>query len=199
MLPLIPLAISIAPEIAKWLFGDKAEKTTAAVAQAVQVVTGVDVNAPNGAAAAQAALAGKPELAVQMRTQLAQIAAAAEADAHKTELDQLQAMLADTASARAQTVALALAKSPIAFGAPLVSVVVLVTFAIVMTVAITRTMPSGSETVLTMLLGSLAAMATSVVSYWVGSSAGSARKDEHFARIVAGRDASSSVGSSAGS
>jgi membrane protein DedA with SNARE-associated domain len=68
-----------------------------------------------------------------------------------------------------------------------------------MTVAITRTMPSGSETVLTMLLGSLAAMATSVVSYWVGSSAGSARKDEHFARIVAGRDASSSVGSSAGS
>ena len=199
MLPLIPLAISIAPEIAKWLFGDKAEKTTAAVAQAVQVVTGVDVNAPNGAAAAQAALAGKPELAVQMRTQLAQIAAAAEADAHKTELDQLQAMLADTASARAQTVALALAKSPIAFGAPLVSVVVLVTFALVMTVAITRTMPSGSETVLTMLLGSLAAMATSVVSYWVGSSAGSARKDEHFARIVAGRDASSSVGSSAGS
>ena len=195
MLPLIPLAISIAPEIAKWLFGDKAEKTTAAVAQAVQVVTGVDVNAPNGAAAAQAALAGKPELAMQMRTQLAQIAATAEADARKTELDQLQAMLADTASARAQTVALAQAKSPIAFGAPLVSIVVLVTFAIVMTVAITRTMPSGSETVLTMLLGSLAAMATSVVSYWVGSSVGSARKDEHFARIVAGRGAAPSAGS----
>jgi len=193
MLPLIPLAISIAPEIAKWLFRDKAEKTTAAVAQAVQAVTGVDVTAPDGAATVQAALAGKPELAVQMRTQLAQIAAAAEADAHKTELDQLQAMLADTASARAQTVALAQAKSPIAFGAPVVSVVVLVTFAIVMTVAITRTMPSGSETVLTMLLGSLAAMATSVVSYWVGSSAGSARKDEHFAKIVAGRDAASSA------
>ena len=115
MLPLIPLAISIAPEIAKWLFGDKAEKTTAAVAQAVQAVTGFDVTTPDGTSAAQAALAGKPELAMQMRTQLAQIAATAEADALKTELDQLQAMLADTASARAQTVALAQAKSPIAF------------------------------------------------------------------------------------
>jgi hypothetical protein len=37
---------------------------------------------------------------------------------------------------------------------------------------------------LNMLLGTLAAMATSVVSYWVGSSAGSARKDEHIAQLA---------------
>ena len=50
-------------------------------------------------------------------------------------------------------------------------------------------MPPGSAKstycILNMLLGSLAAMATSVVSYWVGSSAGSARKDDHIARLTA--------------
>ncbi len=35
-----------------------------------------------------------------------------------------------------------------------------------------------------MLLGTLGAMATSVVSYWVGSSAGSARKDARLAKIM---------------
>ena len=40
---------------------------------------------------------------------------------------------------------------------------------------------------LNMLLGTLAAMATSVVSYWVGSSAGSARKDEHIAQLASGQ------------
>ena len=52
-------------------------------------------------------------------------------------------------------------------------------------------MPPGSAkstyTILNMLLGSLAAMATSVVSYWVGSSAGSARKDVQLARLASGQ------------
>ena len=42
---------------------------------------------------------------------------------------------------------------------------------------------------LNMLLGTLAAMATSVVSYWVGSSAGSARKDEHLAQLASSQPA----------
>lgn len=55
-------------------------------------------------------------------------------------------------------------------------------------------MPPGSAkstyAILNMLMGTLAAMATSVVSYWVGSSAGSARKDEHLAmQAQAGRSA----------
>lgn len=37
---------------------------------------------------------------------------------------------------------------------------------------------------LNVLLGTLGAMATSVVSYWVGSSAGSARKDARLAKIM---------------
>jgi hypothetical protein len=64
----------------------------------------------------------------------------------------------------------------------IVSFVVLVTFGLVMGAALTRTLPSGSETILNMLLGTLAAMATAVVSYWVGSSAGSAQKTDMLYR-----------------
>jgi uncharacterized membrane protein YdbT with pleckstrin-like domain len=174
---LIPLAISLAPEIAQWLFGEKAEATTQAVANVVQTVTGA-----SDAAGAEAVLSRDPQAAAQLRLQLAQLAAQAQQAARQAELDDMAARFKDTADARAQTVALANSKSMIAYGAPGVSVVVLATFGVVMTLALTRAMPPGSETILNMLLGTLAAMATSVVSYWVGSSAGSARKDERLAR-----------------
>lgn len=188
MLPLIPLAISIAPEIAKWLFGDSAARTTQAVAQAVGAVTGANVEVPDGIAAAKAALAANPELADKLRVKLAEIASQQEAADHAAALSRLQAALADTANARAQTIALVRAKSAVGYGAPVVSAIVLITFAAVMTIALTRSMPSGSQTILNVLLGSLAAMATSVVSYWVGSSAGSARKDDHIVRLAAKSD-----------
>jgi membrane protein DedA with SNARE-associated domain len=51
-------------------------------------------------------------------------------------------------------------------------------------VVLTRGVSPGNETAANMLLGTLAAMATSVVSYWVGSSAGSARKDDRLTRSL---------------
>jgi len=49
-------------------------------------------------------------------------------------------------------------------------------------------LPPGSAkstyAVLNVLLGTLGAMATSVVTYWVGSSAGSARKDARLASLT---------------
>jgi len=72
----------------------------------------------------------------------------------------------------------------LAWGAPIVSVVVLLTFGGVVSLTMLRTIPAGSETVLNVLLGTLAAMATNVVGYWVGSSAGSARKDERLAEVA---------------
>jgi hypothetical protein len=129
-----------------------------------------------------------------MQVQLAKIAADQEAEAdraseaaRKADLDVLLAQIADTDGARRQTVALAQTGSKIAYGASVVSALVLITFAVVMTLAFTRSLPTGSETILNMLLGSLAAMATSVVSYWVGSSAGSARKDVQLARLASGQ------------
>ncbi len=174
---LIPLAISLAPELARWLFGPRAAATTQAVAQAVQTVTGTPDET-----LAQQVLARDPQAATQLRVQLAQIAANAEAAARQSELDTLAAGLKDVADARAQTLGLAQARSAVQWAAPVVSVVVLGTFGVVMWAALTRSLPAGSETILNMLLGTLAAMATSVVAYWVGSSAGSATKTDMLFR-----------------
>ncbi len=175
---LIPLAITVAPELARWMFGGSAAKTTAAVTQAVQTVTGT-----TDADAAASVLSRDPALAVQLRVQLAQIAASAQAEADSAQLDTLKTSFADIANARTQTVTLTSQHSPIAYGAPIISVVVLLTFGITMSVALTKAMPPGSETILNMLLGTLAAMATSVVSYWVGSSVGSLNKDRRLAQL----------------
>lgn len=177
MSALIPLALTIAPEIARWLFGDTAEKTVAAVSLAVQTVTGT-----SDSEAANAVLQRDPAAAGRLRMLLAQIAADQEQAARAADLDVFTAALRDAASARAQTVTLASQKSAFAWSASIVSGIVLLIFAAVMTLVLTTGVPAGSETMANMLLGTLAAMATSVVSYWVGSSAGSARKDEHLAQ-----------------
>ena len=173
---LIPLALSLAPEIGKWLFGAAGEKTTQAVVQAVQAATGTTDDT-----AAAAALARDPTLASQLRVQLAQIAATQEAASQQAVLDTLTAQIKDTADARAQTVALAQAHSAIAYGPPVISLVVLATFGAVLWMTLTNEAPRGSETIINMMLGTLAAMATNVVGYWVGSSIGSARKDAALA------------------
>lgn len=176
---LIPLAISLAPEIANWLFGPKAEKTIADVTDAVHAATG-----STDEAVQRAVIERDPQVASSLRMELARIAAAAAAAARTADLETLQASLQDVANARAQTVTLAHDGSPIAYSAPIVSFIVLATFGGVMGIALTHSLPVGSEQTLNLLLGSLAAMASAVVSYWVGSSAGSARKEEHLAAIA---------------
>ena len=174
---LIPLALTVAPEIARWLFGEEAEKTTAAVSQAVQTVTGTA-----DADAATATLQKDPLAAAQLRLQLVQIATDREAVSRDADFRKLAATLQRSIDTRGQTVASLGRKTTAAWSAPVISGVVLVTFGCVMAMVLRYGMPVGSETSVNMLLGTLAAMATSVVSYWVGSSAGSARKDDRLAQ-----------------
>jgi hypothetical protein len=68
--------------------------------------------------------------------------------------------------------------SPVQWAAPIMSVVVLITFGAVMWLVLTHSIPAGGENIATMLLGSLSAMASSVTAYWVGSSAGSDKKTD---------------------
>ena len=179
---LIPLALTFAPELARWLSGDTAENAMAAVTQAVQAAAGS--SDPDAAAAM---LQRDPAAAGQLRVQLAKIAAEQERSARAADLNALAATLTDAANARNQTVVLSGQKSAIAWSAPIISGLVLMTFTAVMTLVLTHGVPAGSETAANMLLGTLAAMATSVVSYWVGSSAGSARKDEQLAQNYNGK------------
>ena len=172
------VVLDLAPEVGRWLFGSDATPVVSAVTAAVGAVTGTTDEA------AQVAALADPAKAATLRVELAKIAAEQETAAASAAQAELIAKLADVAGARAATVQLAQARSAIAWGAPVVSVVILVTFGVVVTVALTRTLPSNAEPVLNVLLGTLGAMATSVVSYWVGSSAGSARKDEHLASLA---------------
>ncbi len=172
------IALDLAPELGQWLFGPGASTTVTAVQNAVQAVTGSDK--PDD----QLQALTNPDLARTLRVQLAGIAAARAAAASKSAQDQLVAQLADVANARATTVQLAQSGSPMSWGAAVVSVVVLVTFAGVMIMSLLRSIPENAAPVLNVLLGSLTTMATSVVSYWVGSSIGSVRKDARIANLV---------------
>ena len=166
--------LGVLPDAANWLFGDDPASKVAQSAAGAAVQALIGTSEP---AAASAALERDPALGLQLWGQLAMITAQADRDHRVAELAELQARLGDVAGARAQTQTLAAAHSRLAWGAAVVSLVVLVTFGTVMALALFLAIPPGSEAVLNVLLGTLAAMATSVVSYWVGSSAGSARKE----------------------
>ena len=174
MLPLlIPLVLNIAPEIAKWLFGDTAEIVTAKVADAVSVVTGT-----TDQTAAMAKLEASPQAVSDLRVKLAQIAADHDRAAAAAAAAALSATLSDIASARQQTIDLAKAGSSVAWGAPVVSLVVLMSFGVALWAILTHALPSGSDSVANVMLGTLGSLSASVVSYWVGSSAGSREKTE---------------------
>ena len=173
---LAPLALSLAPELARALFGSNAENTTAAIAEAVKAATGT--SDPEEAAAK---LQQDPAAANQLRVQFARIAAEHDEASGAASLDRVATSLREASATRPTATAAPQAVS-IAWSAPLISLVVLATFGAVMGLILLKGLPAGAETAANMLLGTLAAMATSVVSYWVGSSAGSARKDDRLAQ-----------------
>ena len=167
------LASGLVPHLAPAVAADIAP----ALATAAAAITGkstepeqvADLSADNDAMSA---------FRVQVMSIAAQRAAAADVAANAT----LTARLADTANARAATQALAGANSKLAWGTPAVSLTVLAMFGAVLATVVLHGFPAGTETVLNVLLGTLAAMATNVVGYWVGSSAGSAAKTEAAAQ-----------------
>lgn len=168
-----PLAELAGSEVAKLIAGDDpvAQKAGAEVAQslvsAAAQVSGVTItNEHDARNAAQSIALDAAQLAEFRRIVGEQAIALIRLDNE------------DRASARAQTVELAKAGSKIAWGAPVVSVIVLATFGLVMGMVLTKSIPPGQETTVNLMLGTLQTMATAVVFYWVGSSAGSAAKDK---------------------
>lgn len=168
MNPLVPFVLSLAPEMAAALFGPGADAVGDRVTQVVRQITGA--SEPE---AAQQAIARDPQAASRLRVELARLAVEAAQSARRWELNALASGASKATSAAATGGGLSAS-----WAAPAVSCIVLVIFGVAVWVALRFPPPAGSETVVTMLLGTLAAMATAVVSYWVGSSAGSALKTE---------------------
>jgi len=175
---LIPLLLKLAPDLARWIGGSRAEDVVNRAGSALRDVLGTD-----DPAAAEAAIAD-PAKAAELRIRLAEIAAAEHQAERQADLDEVKATLADTANARNQTVELARTGSAIAWGAPIVSTIVLTGFAAMLHTVLTQSLPAGAEQMANLLLGTLATMAVTVVGYWCGSSAGSRAKDATIAEAA---------------
>ena len=168
---LVPLLIQFIPGIAGWLGGDRAEETAGQVVSVVRAVTGGSAD-PETVAATLA----DPSKAAEMALQLARISAEREKARDDAITARLQAALADTESARQQTIALAAQKSPLAYGSAAVSGVILALFSL-MVVAEQFGYPAIGEGSKQLVQTAL----TLVLGYWVGSSSGSAAKDTRIA------------------
>jgi hypothetical protein len=177
-MPLVPLLLGIAPTVASWILGDR-------TGGAVEKVTGIarEILGTDDPSGIEAAIARDPNTAQQFKTALIQ----AEADARRQEFEALKAQLTDVQNARSQTVSLAQARSPIAYGAVVVSTIVLLGFAVMLWLAIKEEVPANQRDMVTLLLGTLAGMASSVVAYWVGSSSGSMQKNAAMERALTSR------------
>lgn len=181
MLPLVPLALSIVPELIKMIAGDKAGDVATTVANVVQEVTGTP-----DAAEAQRKLAADPALTGQLRIRLAEIALetqkamdnAAE-QKRQAELAAQQKALENTQGARNTMVDLVKSGSSVAWGAPVVSVIVTVGFFGILLVLIMtdKSFPTELTSIINITVGALAAAFATVVNFWLGSSQGSRDKD----------------------
>jgi hypothetical protein len=190
MLAALPLILQLAPEIARWIGGSQGAGVTTLVTNAVQTITGT--NDPDAAAKF---LQDNPAKTAELRVQLAKIAADAdsaqrEADLEslkatlaastakqQTDLEALRASIGDLGSARAQEADLVKANSPLSWAPAILSLFILVAFAVNLYVVLVVGVKADSQTLGNVLLGTLTAMATQVANYWLGSSLGSKAKD----------------------
>jgi uncharacterized membrane protein len=183
---LIPLVLSLAPQLASMIFGSKGADATAQVAGVVQAVVGTaaDLGSPGGAAAAVAHIQANQQAAQELAAKLADLHLQmqkqqdAEADALRRDaLDELKARMGDTASARDMAAQLANAHSGLAYGSIVVSIVIVAAFGWTTYSVLNNHLSATDGQFGSILVGTLAAMATQVANYWLGSSIGSSTKN----------------------
>jgi F0F1-type ATP synthase assembly protein I len=168
------------------IFGSKGADATAKVADIVQSVVGTaaDLNAPGGAAAAVAHVQANQQASTELAARLADLHLQmqkeqdAEAEAVRQDaLNELKARLVDVASARDMASHLANAHSGMAYGSTVVSVVIVAAFGWTTYAVLTNHLSAADGQFGSILVGTLAAMATQVANYWLGSSLGSSTKN----------------------
>jgi len=183
---LLPLVLSLAPQLAGMIFGSKGAAVSGKVSDVVQAAVGdaANLTAPGGAAAAVAAIQADPRAATDLAAKLSDLHLQMqkeqdqEADQlrHDT-IEELKAQLADTSSARDMAIELVKSHSGLAYGGVVVSVVIVVGFIMTTYAVLTSHIGANEGQLGSIVLGTLAAMATQVANYWLGSSVGSNTKN----------------------
>lgn len=183
---LFPLVLTLAPQLAGMIFGSNGADATAKVAGVVQAVVGgaADLSAPGGAAAAVAHLQSDAQACAELSVKLADLHLQMQKQQNdETEasrqamLDELKLRLGDAASAREMASQLAKSHSGMAYGGVVVSVVIVAAFGWTTYSVLNNHLSASDGQFGAILVGTLAAMATQVANYWLGSSVGSASKD----------------------
>ncbi|TAJ91002.1 hypothetical protein [Reyranella sp.] len=124
------------PSIASWIFGNKTGKAVEVVTGAAKQVFGAD-----DPAALEKALAADPAKALEFK----RIVIEAEGRERQQAIEELTVRLHDVQSARSQTIELARANSPIAWGSPVVSVSAILVFAGFVAMLFFRVVPEGMK------------------------------------------------------
>ena len=203
MLPLVGIAAALLPDLVRLLAGDKAGSVATDIAEAVSTATGTD-----DPVVARQKLQADPVASADLQVKLAQIALDAtklQSDEQERkrqgELAQLQAQLqteeknrkdqladlqtrlradiANTAAAHGFEQSLVQSGSPIMWAPPIVSVVVMVSFLIVVVLLAYPPLHADfkENQLLNICVGALVAGFSTVISYWLGSSQGSRDKE----------------------
>ncbi len=183
---LLPLVLGLAPQLAGMIFGSKGAAVSNKVSDVVQAVVGdaADLSAPGGAAAAAAVIQADPRASADLAAKLSDLHLQMqkeqdqEADqVRRDTIEELKTQLADTSSARDMAIELAKSHSGLAYGGVVVSVVIVVGFIMTTYAVLTSHIGANEGQLGSIVLGTLAAMATQVANYWLGSSVGSNTKN----------------------
>lgn len=172
---LAPLLTRYLPDLVGWLAGDNAEAVASDVLTVVRGVTGGSTDPDT-----LAAITADPTRSADLAMGLARIAAEREKARSDAALAEMKAALSDVASARAQTVALSAAGSRIAWAPVVISAIIVLGFfiCVLMLFVIERTWDERTAGLMNALFGALTISFGQVCNYWLGSSRGSAAKDE---------------------
>ena len=180
MNPLIGIAAGLVPDIIKLVAGDKTGQLADQVGEAVADAVGT-----TNAGEAQTKLAANPAAQVALRQKLAELALDATKAQNAEASRQGQDALIDTQSARSGLQALATTNSTIAWTAPTISYLVIFGFFIFLFVLVWLYWgkPADNQNnfivqIINIAVGALTAAFATVVNFWLGSSAGSRKKDD---------------------
>ena len=188
MPPLVGIAISMLPGLAKRVAEDVLPDVEERITRTVREVLGTDD--PNKAEE----LIADPKIAAELRVQLAQIEAEAEArqaeveqkrreaelDRIKVDLEAFRAQMQDTQSARSMLTELSAQDSAFAWGSVVVSAIVVIGFFWALWLLVGGNVDATDTALLqivNIVIGALTAGFATVVSFWLGSSQGSRNKD----------------------
>jgi lysozyme family protein len=180
MNPLIGIAVGILPDIIKLIAGDKTGQLADQVGKAVSDTLGTA-----NAAEAQTKLATDAGAKAALQQKLAELALEA-TKAQNAEADQQrQDAFSNTQGARSGLQALATTNSTIAWTAPTISYLVIVGFFAFLFVLVWLYWGKTADNqnnfivqIINIAVGALTAAFATVVNFWLGSSAGSRKKDD---------------------